>query len=182
MSKRKLMTLFTLFGLLFALTLTACGGGATEEPAEEAAEAEVEEAADTEAEEEMAEEEEPAEEEIAEDILGGEETEPEETVEAAEEEMEEEATAEAETEEEMEEEEAMEEEMAEGITGLDSCDVAEDGPFAGVDPSGESIIWWHNHSGDREEQLLPLVEQFNETNACGITVEALNQGGCKRQH
>ena len=71
----------------------------------------------------------------------------------------------------------MEEPMAESnMNGIDSCDVAADGPLAGVDPTGLSIVWWHNHSGSREEQLLPLVDQFNSTNACGITVEAQNQG------
>ncbi|MGH2537744.1 MAG: extracellular solute-binding protein [Candidatus Promineifilaceae bacterium] len=58
----------------------------------------------------------------------------------------------------------------------EECAPAEDGPLAGVDPRGQSIVWWHNHSGSREEQLLPLVAQFNESNPCGITVEAQNQG------
>lgn len=74
-------------------------------------------------------------------------------------------------------EEAMDEPMEEmGLTGIDSCEVAEDGPFAGVDPSGQSIVWWHNHSGSREERMLPLIEEFNAANACGITLEAQNQG------
>lgn len=60
---------------------------------------------------------------------------------------------------------------------MEACAPIEDGPLAGVDPRGQSIIWWHQHSGSREEKLLPLVEQFNETNECGITVEAQNQGG-----
>ncbi len=62
------------------------------------------------------------------------------------------------------------------MNGLDECVVATDGPFAGVDPTGASIVWWHNHSGSREEQLLPLIDEFNQSNACGITVEAQNQG------
>jgi multiple sugar transport system substrate-binding protein/sn-glycerol 3-phosphate transport system substrate-binding protein len=56
------------------------------------------------------------------------------------------------------------------------CAPATEGAFAGVDIRGVNILWWHNHSGSREEQLLPLVETFNETNDCGITVEAVNQG------
>ena len=57
-----------------------------------------------------------------------------------------------------------------------ACAPAADGALAGVDPSGQTVVWWHNHSGSREEKLLPLVQQFNETNECGITVEAQNQG------
>ncbi|MEZ4676275.1 MAG: extracellular solute-binding protein [Caldilineaceae bacterium] len=29
----------------------------------------------------------------------------------------------------------------------------------------------------REEKLAPMIEDFNSTNPCGITVEAQNQGG-----
>ncbi len=57
------------------------------------------------------------------------------------------------------------------------CAPATDGPLAGVDPRGVEVVWWHNHSGSREEALMPLVEQFNDTNECGITVVAQNQGG-----
>jgi multiple sugar transport system substrate-binding protein/sn-glycerol 3-phosphate transport system substrate-binding protein len=49
--------------------------------------------------------------------------------------------------------------------------------YTDVDPSGQTIVWWHNHSGSREEQLLPLVEEFNTSNEWGITVDAQNQGG-----
>jgi multiple sugar transport system substrate-binding protein/sn-glycerol 3-phosphate transport system substrate-binding protein len=57
------------------------------------------------------------------------------------------------------------------------CAPAADGPLAGVDPRGQNIVWWHNHSGSREENMLPLLEQFNATNECGITLEPQNQGG-----
>jgi multiple sugar transport system substrate-binding protein len=57
------------------------------------------------------------------------------------------------------------------------CAPATEGPLAGVDPRGVEVVWWHNHSGSREEQLLPLVEEFNNSNECGITVVAQNQGG-----
>ncbi len=86
------------------------------------------------------------------------------TVEAAAEEVMEEA------EEAMEEaEEAMEEEM-------EPCGPAAEGELAGVDPRGQTVVWWHNHSGSREENMLPLIEQYNETNECGITIDAQNQG------
>ena len=57
------------------------------------------------------------------------------------------------------------------------CAVATDGAYAGVDPSGQAIVWWHQHSGGREEKLLPMLADFNSTNPCGITIEGLNQGG-----
>jgi multiple sugar transport system substrate-binding protein len=57
------------------------------------------------------------------------------------------------------------------------CAPAADGPLAGVDIRGVSFDWWHQHSGSREEKLIPMVEAFNNTNECGITVNAMNQGG-----
>ncbi len=61
-------------------------------------------------------------------------------------------------------EEVMEEMM--GIMGVDSCEVAEDGPLAGVNPAGQTIVWWHNHSGSREARLKVLVSEFNANNPC----------------
>ena len=63
---------------------------------------------------------------------------------------------------------------ADAVAG--ECVPAADGAYAGVDPSGQSIVWWHNHSGSREEKLAPIVAEFNSTNPCGITLEAQNQG------
>ena len=56
------------------------------------------------------------------------------------------------------------------------CTVATDGALKGVDPKGQKIAWWHNHSGKREENLKKLLEEFNKSNPCGITVAPLNQG------
>jgi ABC-type glycerol-3-phosphate transport system substrate-binding protein len=60
---------------------------------------------------------------------------------------------------------------------MEPCAPAKDGVFAGVDPRGATVDWWHQHSGSREEKLMPLLQQFNDTNECGITVNATNQGG-----
>jgi multiple sugar transport system substrate-binding protein len=49
--------------------------------------------------------------------------------------------------------------------------------YDGADPSGQNVVFWHQHSGEREEQLQEIVAEFNETNEFGITVEAQNQGG-----
>jgi multiple sugar transport system substrate-binding protein len=54
------------------------------------------------------------------------------------------------------------------------CAPATEGEWAGVDPSGQTVIWWHNHTGSRDEQLTALLAQFDE---CGITVVSQSQGG-----
>jgi multiple sugar transport system substrate-binding protein len=55
------------------------------------------------------------------------------------------------------------------------CAPATDGEFAGVDPRGQTIVWWHNHTGSREELLLEILEGFAD-NECGIIIEAQSQG------
>jgi multiple sugar transport system substrate-binding protein len=149
MLTRKHLTFLVLFLLLFSLALAACGGG---EPAAEPA-----------AEEPMAEEP-AAEEPMAEEP-------------ATEEPMAEEpATEEPMAEEPMAEETATEEPMAEEPMEAEACAPATDGPLAGVDPRGQTVVWWHNHSGSREEGLMPMLATYNETNECGITIDATNQG------
>jgi multiple sugar transport system substrate-binding protein/sn-glycerol 3-phosphate transport system substrate-binding protein len=58
-----------------------------------------------------------------------------------------------------------------------ACAPAADGELAGVDPSGQTVVWWHQHSGSREEGLNAIIDQFNSENECGIVVEGQNQGG-----
>lgn len=53
---------------------------------------------------------------------------------------------------------------------------ATEGAFAGVDPSGVTITWWHNHTGAREEAVKTAVSEFNTNNPWGITVEAISKG------
>lgn len=65
---------------------------------------------------------------------------------------------------------------AEAPAADEVCAPATDGAYAGVDPRGQTVVWWHQHSGSREEKLAPIIEEFNSTNECGITVEAQNQG------
>jgi phosphate/phosphite/phosphonate ABC transporter binding protein len=50
------------------------------------------------------------------------------------------------------------------------------GPYEGVDPTGQTITFWHQHTKGREEALNAMVEEFNQTNEWGITVEAEYQG------
>ncbi len=62
-------------------------------------------------------------------------------------------------------------------TTFDLAGPAEDGELAGVDPSGQTVVYWHQHSRAREERLNELIVEFNENNPWGITVEGSNQGG-----
>ncbi len=67
------------------------------------------------------------------------------------------------------------EEEAAASTGA-TCEPAADGELAGIDPSGQTVVWWHNHSGSREERLQVIIDEFNSTNECGIVIDAQNQG------
>lgn len=58
-----------------------------------------------------------------------------------------------------------------------ACAPTAEGELAGVDPSGQTVVWWHNHTDEREEKLAEIVADYNETNECGITVESQSQGG-----
>jgi multiple sugar transport system substrate-binding protein/sn-glycerol 3-phosphate transport system substrate-binding protein len=73
--------------------------------------------------------------------------------------------------EEPEEEEAVVEEPVEEVVE----EVAA-GPYDDVVPAS-NIVFWHQHTGDREIVLQEIVERFNATNEWGITVTAENQGG-----
>ncbi len=48
--------------------------------------------------------------------------------------------------------------------------------LSAIDPSGQTVVYWHQFSGAQLETMTALVEQFNSTNEYGITVEALAQG------
>jgi multiple sugar transport system substrate-binding protein/sn-glycerol 3-phosphate transport system substrate-binding protein len=54
---------------------------------------------------------------------------------------------------------------------------AAEGPLAGVDPTGQTVVYWHQHTGSREEFMNSMVEEFNTGNPWQIVVEASNQGG-----
>jgi multiple sugar transport system substrate-binding protein len=50
-------------------------------------------------------------------------------------------------------------------------------PWENVDPSGQTVVFWHQHTRDREAALNEIVEEFNTTNEYGITVVPEYQGG-----
>lgn len=49
--------------------------------------------------------------------------------------------------------------------------------FEGIDPSGQTVVYWHQNTGSRAELMTSLVEDFNSTNEWGITVVEESQGG-----
>jgi len=53
---------------------------------------------------------------------------------------------------------------------------SETDPLADVDPSGQTVTYWYQHSRDREEGLQKLIDRFNSTNEWGITVKGEYQG------
>lgn len=60
--------------------------------------------------------------------------------------------------------------------------MAQDEPrdYDSIDPAaldGVVVEFWHQHSGEREEELMAIVEDFNANNEYGIVVNASNQGG-----
>mgnify|MGYP001045597001 CR=1 FL=1 len=49
-------------------------------------------------------------------------------------------------------------------------------PYEDVDPSGQTILFWHQHTRDREAALIEIVDEFNQSNEWGITVVPEYQG------
>ena len=63
------------------------------------------------------------------------------------------------------------------LTALALPTLAQDDPWADVDPSGQDVVFWYRVTGSREEALQELIAEFNATNEWGITVEGVTQGG-----
>ena len=53
-----------------------------------------------------------------------------------------------------------------------------DTSYEGVDPSGQTVVYWHQYSDDSSQAntMAALVDEFNSTNDYGITVETIHQG------
>jgi multiple sugar transport system substrate-binding protein/sn-glycerol 3-phosphate transport system substrate-binding protein len=51
------------------------------------------------------------------------------------------------------------------------------GDLENLDPSGQTVVYWYQHTGSREELMLSLIDEFNRTNEWGITVQGESQGG-----
>jgi multiple sugar transport system substrate-binding protein len=50
-------------------------------------------------------------------------------------------------------------------------------PWANVDPSGQTVVFWHTFTQDNEAELKRIAEDFSSTNQWGITVDPEYQGG-----
>ncbi len=66
---------------------------------------------------------------------------------------------------------------AEGEGDAMEDDMAMAMDWESVDPSGQEVVFWHQHTREREEALNEIIAEFNETNEQGITVVAEYQGG-----
>lgn len=62
--------------------------------------------------------------------------------------------------------------------GLGLVKAQADMSYDGVDPSGQTVVYWHQYSDDssQAETMAALVEDFNSSNEYGITVETIHQG------
>ncbi|MGD8398974.1 MAG: hypothetical protein PVG11_08970, partial [Anaerolineae bacterium] len=39
---------------------------------------------------------------------------------------------------------------------------AGEGPYEDVDPTGATVLWWHQHTQEREQGLQEMVQEFND--------------------
>ena len=55
---------------------------------------------------------------------------------------------------------------------------AQDSMYEGIDPSGQTVVYWHQYSEDSTQDITmsALIADFNSNNEYGITVEAIHQG------
>lgn len=55
---------------------------------------------------------------------------------------------------------------------------AQDSMYEGIDPSGQTVVYWHQYSEDstQDQTMSALIADFNSSNDYGITVDALHQG------
>ncbi len=67
------------------------------------------------------------------------------------------------------------------LTAMTATAVAQDDlegvDWSSVDPSGQTVTFWHQHTQERETALQDIITEFNATNDYGITVVAEYQGG-----
>jgi multiple sugar transport system substrate-binding protein len=62
------------------------------------------------------------------------------------------------------------------VTELD-YDVDIYGEIENLVPIGQTVGYWYQHTGSREELMLSLIHEFNRTNEWGIAVQGETQGG-----
>ena len=62
------------------------------------------------------------------------------------------------------------------VFALSGAALAQDDDLASVDPTGQTVVYWHQFGGAQGETIARLIEEFNSTNEWGITVEGTRQG------
>ncbi len=64
------------------------------------------------------------------------------------------------------------------LLGLGLVGAQGDIDYEGIDPSGQTVVYWHQYSDDSSQAntMTALIEDFNSSNEYGITVEAHHQG------
>ena len=62
--------------------------------------------------------------------------------------------------------------------GLGLAQAQGDIDYEGIDPSGQTVVYWHQYSDDSSQAntMTALIDDFNSNNEYGITVEAVHQG------
>lgn len=53
---------------------------------------------------------------------------------------------------------------------------AQDNDLSSVDPTGQTVVYWHQFSNAQQAAMDALIEKFNSTNEYGITIQATAQG------
>jgi multiple sugar transport system substrate-binding protein/sn-glycerol 3-phosphate transport system substrate-binding protein len=68
--------------------------------------------------------------------------------------------------------------LAMGAFASGSTEAAQGTPLvAGVDPTGATVVYWHQHSGARQKGLQDMVNQFNSSNSYKVQVQEQFAGG-----
>ncbi len=64
------------------------------------------------------------------------------------------------------------------VLGLGLTSAQDARSYEGVDPSGQTVVYWHQYTEDSSQgdTMAVLIADFNSSNEYGITVEALHQG------
>ena len=64
------------------------------------------------------------------------------------------------------------------LLGVGMAQAQGDTDYEGTDPSGQTVVYWHQYSDDSSQAntMTALIEDFNSSNEYGITVEAHHQG------
>jgi len=63
-----------------------------------------------------------------------------------------------------------------GLPEAQDSPAADHDRYASVEPTGQTVVFWHPYSSPQQETLLDLIDTFNRENSFSITVEAHSLG------